>query len=123
MKEIKLGTRPFIDYEHMNTPVYKRKEFKTIDWKKSKKIIEKEKDKIDYVRAGLTEDWGYTVGTIFMDGKYVEEDENEFETPCYSSFWATPGIKINYKDGTEKVYECFIESNDCNPDIPEWWTK
>ncbi len=119
--EIEKGYRPFIDIEHFLTPKEERKEFKSLDFEKAYQIIENEKDNIDYVTGGLAEDWEYTEGTIFMDGKYVKKDENDFESPYFSSYWATPAIEINYKNGESKMIECYEESNECCWEIPKWW--
>ena len=121
MKEITKGFKPFIDGEHFFMPTEMRKDFKELDFRKAREIIEKDKTNIDYVVGGLAEDWGYTSATIFMDGKYVETDEEEFETFYGSSYWATPSIEINYKDGNYKMFECYKEGKTTG--IPEWWTK
>ena len=121
--EIKKGYKPFIDVEHFFTPKEERKEFKNLDFKKAYQIIENGKDNIDYVIGGLAEDWGYTKGTIFMNGKYVKEDKDDFETPYFSSYWATPAIEINYKNGESKMIECYKKSSKCFCKIPKWWLK
>lgn len=123
MKEITKGFTDFIDDEHFFTPNEFRKNFKELDFKKAREIIENEKEKIDYVVGGLAEDWGYTSATIFKDGKYTNEDEDNFESFYGTSYWATPAIEINYKDGTEKTIECYKKGNGENSDIPDWWTK
>ena len=121
--EIEKGYRPFIDVEHFFTPKEERKEFKNLDFKKAYQIIENEKDNIDYVIGGLAEDWEYTKGTIFTNGKYVEKDENNFETPYFSSYWTTPSIEISYKNSKSKMIKCYKESNKCYCNIPKWWQK
>lgn len=121
MKEIEKGFKPFIDDEHFFTPKEQRTNFKELDFKKAKEIIEMNKDNIDYVVGGLAEDWGYTSATIFMNGKYVERDEDNFESFYGSSYWATPSVEIKYKDGTYKMFECYKEGK--NSEIPDWWTK
>lgn len=120
--KIEKGYTPFIDLEHFMTPIEKRKEFKNLDFEKANQIIEKEKEKIDYVIGGLAEDWGYTQGTIFIDGKYVKKAD-EYESPYFSSYWATPAIEINYKNGKSKMIECYKASTRCIPNIPKWWIK
>lgn len=123
MKEITKGYKPFIDEEHFFTPKELRTSFKELDFKKAREIIEEEKEKIDYVIGGLAEDWEYTQGTIFMDGKYVNEDEDRFESFFGTSYWATPAIEITYKDGTEKMIECYKGGSGKNTSIPNWWAK
>lgn len=69
---------------------------KVFDWKKAAELI---RDRTPaFVEAGLREDWDYTSGVIFEDGKIDEE--------CYTylaSNWATPQICM---DG--EFIDCFV---------------
>ena len=121
MKEIEKGFKPFIDDEHFFTPNEMRTNFKELDFKKAKEIIEMDKDNIDYVVGGLAEDWGYTSATIFKDDRYYDGSVEDYESFCGASYWATPSIEINYKDGTYEMFECYKEGK--NSDIPDWWIK
>lgn len=75
----------------------KGKELMVFDWEKAAQLI-KEKNP-STVSAGLQDDWEYTGGEVFRDGKPVPQDE----TYVYlASTWATPEIEI---DG--EIFECF----------------
>lgn len=76
--------------------VNRGKEMKVFDWDKAAKLIRERKPKI--AEAGLENDWAYTGGVIFEDGKPVT-DSNTF----LSSTWATPILEL---DGEE--IECYV---------------
>lgn len=88
----------------------KKETHKVFDWAKAAELI-KEKCKMSgtfnpesFVEAGLSEDWGYTSGAIFSEGKIVDKEDTY--TYLYSS-WATPVLDI---DGEE--IECWIYAKD-----------
>ena len=122
MKEIEKGYMEFWN-EKAFVPKSERKNFKELDFETAREIIEKEKDKIDFVVGGLAEDWGYTSATIFKNGKYIAKDKDNWETFYGTSFWATPAIEIYYKDRTTKMIECYKKGTGKNADIPSWWEK
>lgn len=71
---------------------------RTFDWDKASEIIAEKKPKTAH--AGLAEDWGYTGGCIFENGKPVKEDD----TYVYlTSNWATPILVL---DDDEEI-ECW----------------
>jgi hypothetical protein len=72
------------------------KEPKVFDWNKAARLIKETKAK--KASAGLAEDWEYTGGIIFENGKIDLEDYTFLQ-----STWATPVIKI---DGEE--FDCYL---------------
>lgn len=71
---------------------------RTFDWMKAAKIIAETRPGTAY--AGLAEDWGYTGGLIYEDGKPVPEKD----TYVYlTSNWATPILVL---DDDEEI-ECW----------------
>ncbi len=75
---------------------------KVFDWDKAAELIRLRKPKS--VEAGLTEDWSYTGGTIYEDGRVVLDSYTYLK-----SNWATPVIVLDgeeaecwrYRDETE----------------------
>lgn len=86
---------------------------KVFDWDKAAMII---KDKIPTkASAGLSEDWSYTGGTIFENGKIVPKDE----TYVYlASNWATPELEIN-----GFMTECWKYKDETDWDSDTYWPK
>ncbi len=66
------------------------------DWNKAAKLIKEKKPTI--VSAGVRDDWEWTGGEIYKDGKIVKDGGTYL-----SSTWAVPEIDI---DG--EVKECYI---------------
>lgn len=79
-----------------------------VDWIEAKKFIEENKDKIESVKAGLAEDWGYTADTIWTQEKGYLPQGNVYG----ASSWATPSINVVYVDGSSKTYECWMLGED-----------
>lgn len=86
------------------------KGFRQVDWAKAKKFIEDNKDRIESVEAGLTEDWGYTSGEVWNSKEGFVPRENTYVYAC--SKWATPGLEIEYTDGTSETLECWEHGDD-----------
>lgn len=66
------------------------------DWDKAASLIKKNKPKI--ASAGLRDDWEYTGGTIYENGKIVTDSYTYL-----ASTWATPELDM---DG--KIIPCFV---------------
>lgn len=64
-------------------------------------------DVLGEASAGMYEDWFWTGCTIWPEVK--DEDKELHLEPCTSSTWATPCLWITYKDGTERVFECYTD--------------
>jgi len=84
--------------------------FKQVDWIRAKEIIEVHKKDIVSVSAGLAEDWDYTSGEVWNSVEGYIKQEDTYVYAC--SKWATPALEIEYKDGTEKTIECWIDGDD-----------
>lgn len=84
------------------------------DYEKAKKIIDDNRFNIDSASLGLQEDWFWTSETIFRDGEYLInlEEENLYIAGINGSPWATPKLYIKFKDGTEQIYDCYTYFND-----------
>lgn len=68
------------------------------DWRKAAELIRERKP--ERARAGLADDWEWTGGDIFADGKPVPVDD----TYVYlASTWATPELDL---DG--EIIPCFL---------------
>lgn len=80
------------------------------DWDKAARIIRERKPKI--ASAGLHDDWEWTGGTIFENGKPVEE------YTFLASTWATPEIAI---DG--EIIDCFIMKHETKWNEGTKWPK
>ena len=89
---------------------------KYYDTKLIKNYIEKNKDVISSVDCGMKEDWGWTASTVYEDNKYSRDLNNEFVeiAGIEGSYWATPVMEVEFKDGRTEILKCFKEdSNDC----------
>lgn len=83
------------------------------DWHKAARLI-KEAGAPD-ARAGLKDDWEYTGGDIYKDGKYMSSEDSY----CYlSSNWAIPQLMI---DG--EIHECYIIGNSEGWDHDTMWPE
>lgn len=90
---------------------------KMYDFQKAKMIIEKQKDLIESAALGMEEDWFWTAETVFEEGQFTQ-DLTQISTigGIDGSTWATPVLRIQYVDGTEKVFESYAgESSGSNP--------
>lgn len=88
------------------------KEMKVFDWRKAARLIAERRAK--NASAGLQDDWEWTGGRIFKDGKPVPKRD----TYTYlASTWATPEIEI---DG---VFEdCYVmQSEEPSYNADTYW--
>jgi len=86
---------------------------KQYDFEKAKTIIESMKEHIESAGLGMHEDWFWTADTVFENDEFTK-DLTEIDRISFirGSEWATPVLWIEYKNGAEEVYECFVgESN------------
>ena len=81
------------------------REMKVFDWVKAAQIIKDRKPK--EVIAGLSEDWGWTAGPIFSDGKPVTDGG-----AYLASTWATPVLVL---DDDEEI-PCWKYQHE----VPDW---
>lgn len=71
------------------------RELKVFDWDKAARLIKEHK--AQEASAGLSGDWGWTGGSIFVDGK-IDTDSYTY----LASTWATPEVEV---DGI--IYDCY----------------
>lgn len=109
LKEIKEGFMGFFEGLFHNIPDYEGGH-RQVDWLKLRGFIEQNKEYINSVKVGLAEDWTWTSGEVWNDkiGYVPQEEANVFA----ASRWATPSVKIYYKDGNCKMIECWIYGDD-----------
>ncbi len=78
-------------------------------------------DLIDSAAFGMDEDWFWTAETIYQDGKFIFNLDDEPEIAgIKSSHWATPTLQVNFKDGSEENKPCFI--GDVGGQKPEFFS-
>lgn len=80
------------------------KEMMVFDWVKAAQIIKELQPK--EACAGLEEDWEYTGGRIFVDGKPYMNDYTYL-----ASTWATPQLLVE-----GKLFDCYVMESE----TPDW---
>ena len=85
-------------------------ELMVFDWDKAARLIKERKPKL--ARAGLENDFEWTGGTIWQNGKPVKNDSTYL-----SSTWATPILELDY--GEE--IPCYIMEHETNWDSDTKW--
>lgn len=94
---------------------------KSYDFEKAKRIVEERKDRISKASLGMYEDWFWTAETIFEEGEWKKDlDQTKTIGGIDGSRWATPGLRIYYKDGEEETFiPCYIgKSTSHQPPFP-----
>ena len=88
---------------------------KSYNFNKVKQLIEEHSENLESASLGMHEDWWWTAQTVWENGNYITElnDETTICGIC-GSRWATPTIKLSFKDGTEKMIECSEGESDCD---------
>lgn len=82
---------------------------KVLDWDETARIINREHP--ECVVAGLKEDWQFTAGIIYQDGKPCID-----EYTYLASSWATPALLFN-----GKTVDCFVMKKDSEWDAKTKW--
>ena len=86
---------------------------KKYDFEKVKNYIENNRSNIKSVCLGMHEDWFWTAENVFEDGEYTKKlGENTTIAGISGSYWATPVMQVEFKDGTEKVIGCYTGESD-----------
>jgi hypothetical protein len=83
---------------------HKNDSIKVFDWNRAAELIKKHKPQ--KASAGLSQDWEWTGGTIFEDGKPITNSYTYL-----SSVWATPELDL---DG--EIFDCYKLQDD----VPDW---
>jgi hypothetical protein len=85
-----------------------------------RQVIESEGGNIDTITLGMREDWGATASVIYRAGKLVTRlGKNVVRNAGISgSIWATPIMKIKYKDGKTELKDCyFVSGKNASPEV------
>ena len=91
---------------------------KTYDFNKAKSLIENTPN-VESASLGMHEDWFWTAETVYKDGKFTTElNDNTEIGGINGSSWATPTLKLCFNDGTEKMIEISAGQNDGQK--PSW---
>lgn len=81
-----------------------------------KNYIEEHKEEIETVTCGMREDWGWTARTVFKDGEFSSDYDWSKETISVAgisgSTWATPVMKVEFKDGRAEIVECYKDNGE-----------
>lgn len=81
-----------------------------------KSYIEKHKEEIKSVDCGMKEDWSWTAGTVFKDGKFSYDYDWSKESISVAgisgSNWATPVMKVEFKDGRMEIVDCYVDDGE-----------
>lgn len=74
-----------------------------------KQFIDEHKDTVATVSVGMEEDWFWTAETIFEDGETSTDLSGDSlrVAGITGSTWATPVMRVEFKDGTEQVIPCY----------------
>ena len=93
---------------------------KQYDFAGMKKYIQLRSDTIDYVQAGMAEDWFFTAETIYKDANFVNNmDEIKEIAGISESVWATPVMEVHFKNGDIKFVDCF--TGESTHGKPNWF--
>lgn len=79
---------------------------KNYDFEKIKNFIKKNRKEIKEISIGMAEDWFWTGETIWEDNKYTKKiSQNTMIGGIKGSYWATPAILVEYKNGERRLIE------------------
>lgn len=88
---------------------------KVFDWDKAARIIKERNPQ--RAAAGLIEDWFWTGGTIYEDGKPNEDSGIAY----LMSYWATPTLILICDDDRENVIPCWRLAEEVGWNQKTWW--
>lgn len=91
------------------------------DFAAAKRFVQMHADKIDTALLGMSEDWFWTAETIFEDGKFILDLDDEATEigGIKGSYWATPLLEVEMRDGSVVRRECF--TGEAEQDHPPAW--
>ena len=94
---------------------------KMYDFKSAKRYIQMHSDIIDEVSLGMKEDWWWTAETLYENSRFILNLDTVTQIAGISgSPWATPAMRIVFKDGTEVFKDCYI--GESTEQKPEWFS-
>lgn len=77
------------------------------DFAKAREIIGKHAATLEKATLGMAEDWWWTGEVVWEAGTFVKDLKPGLEIAGIDgSSWATPAIKLDFKDGTTKFHPC-----------------
>ena len=86
---------------------------KNYNFNKAKQLIAENSENLESASLGMHEDWFWTAETVWENGNYNTELNDETTIGGINgSSWATPTLQLSFKDGTEKMIECFEGETD-----------
>lgn len=91
---------------------------KYYDVNRIRQFIDANKNSIDYAVVGMREDWHYTSKPVFEYGEYTEYflrncKDNKFNCAgIWGSLWATPVMKVAFKDGHHELIEVYWDDRE-----------
>lgn len=93
------------------------------DFKSAKRYIQMHSDIIEVAYMGMQEDWYWTAETVYEDGRFVYDlDIKDLKIGGINgSFWATPTLLVEFKDGSNEYKECYTGDAPTGQP-PEWFS-
>lgn len=83
---------------------------KNYNFNKAKQLIAENSENLESASLGMHEDWFWTAETIWENGNYKTELNDETTIGYIAgSSWGTPTLQLSFKDGTEKMIACSEE--------------
>lgn len=81
-----------------------------------KNYIEEHKEEIETISCGMREDWSWTEKTVFENGGLSDDfdwnEEHISVAGISGSSWATPVMKVEFKDGRTEIVECYVNDGE-----------
>ena len=81
-----------------------------------KTYIHEYKEEIVLVECGMREDWSLTAETVFEEGEFSSDydwtKENISVAGISGSNWATPVMRIEFKNGRTDIVECYTDDGE-----------
>ena len=99
---------------------------KKLDWEQAKEIIEAEKSQgLVRAAAGL-EDADMSWANIWIDGQYVNPNNDPEFPGFFASIQSTPMMKLFCRNGAYKEIPCFVTQPTVtlsDAKCPDWWEQ
>lgn len=81
---------------------------KTYDYEKAARLIAEHNP--HRALLGMREDWDWTSVTVWENGRWeVDLSSAPKIAGIAASAWATPQLLMEFSDGSERAFECFID--------------